>query len=291
MAIMRFNFRSQAMNRHVDITITLPTDEFSYYDEKDHPYTGHPFYYRPLTQYKPGMKLQTVYFIQGGGDDDTLVYRNMNVERYADGHAIMLVTPNIVNSLGADTDYGVNSHTFLTEELPVVIQTLFPSSPKREDNFIVGYAMGGNVALSCAIMRPDLYAACVDMSGGIGYTLRTDTIVGELSDPAKPVRSRLLAAFGPAEKFEGSKHDLMTYVRKYQAEGIEWPKFTLMCGELEFIRERVEGDVSALKELGIPCDYYVTEGCNHDFDNWDPFSRKVFDEILPLKNHAIFPEE
>lgn len=53
----------------------------------------------------------------------------------------MLVTPNIANSFGADACYGVPYQTFVTEELPLVIQTLFASSPKREDNFIMGYAM------------------------------------------------------------------------------------------------------------------------------------------------------
>lgn len=32
MGIMRFNYRSQAIGQYVDITITIPTDGFSYYD-------------------------------------------------------------------------------------------------------------------------------------------------------------------------------------------------------------------------------------------------------------------
>lgn len=43
---------------------------------------------------------------------------------YAQENNVMLVTPNITNSFGI-----------------------------REDNFIVGYAMGGNVALGTAIMH------------------------------------------------------------------------------------------------------------------------------------------
>ena len=58
---------------------------------------------------------------------------------------------------------------------------MLPSSPKREDNFVMGYAMGGNVALGVSILRPELFSACLDISGGIGMTLDTDTLVEELA--------------------------------------------------------------------------------------------------------------
>ena len=108
------------------------------------------------------MKFQTVYLIHGGGDDDTLTYRYSNVEEAAQRNHVMLVTPNIANSFGYDAKYAIPYMSFITEELPTVIQSLFASSPAREDNFIMGYAMGGNVALGCAINRPDRYAACLD---------------------------------------------------------------------------------------------------------------------------------
>jgi len=293
MGTMRFNFRSQSLSRHVDVTITLPTDELSYYDPSTRPYVGHPFYYRERDQYKPGMKFQTAYFIQGGGDDDTYVYRYTNIERYASIHRLMLVTPNIIQSFGADTNYGVNYQEFLTEELPTVIQTLFPSSPKREDNFIIGYAMGGNVALGTAIMRPDLYSHCIDMSGGIGYTLCTETMIKELKDKeygggGTSVNHMYSSTFGRSDDFAGSKHDLMTYVRRHTENGVEWPKFTVICGSDEFIRPRVEGDVAAMKEWNIPVEYICPEGHNHDFRLWDEYGKIAFDEILPLKNAPIY---
>ena len=92
MGTMRFNFRSQSL-ANVDVTITFPTDELSYFDTGVLPKSPHPLSRKNRTQYKPGMKFQTVYFIQGGGDDDSLVYRYMNLERYASENMVMLVTP------------------------------------------------------------------------------------------------------------------------------------------------------------------------------------------------------
>ncbi len=187
MAIMRFNYRSQAVGGYLDVTVVYPTDQYIAFDpagpSRESPVSGMPS--RPL--YRPGMKFQTIYLIHGGGDDDSLTYRYTNAERYANENNVMLVTPDIMNSFGVDTAYGVNYFTFLTEELPVVIRSLFASSPRREDNFIMGYAMGGNVALGAAVRRPDLYAACVDASGGIGMTLNTETLKRELDEIRFPI--------------------------------------------------------------------------------------------------------
>ncbi len=186
MSMMRFNYRSEAIGGYVDISIVYPTDNYSYYDEtqgvRHHHAPGAPTK-APLV---PGMKFQTIYLLHGGSDDDSLTYRYTNAERFAQRNNVMLVTPDIRTSFGADTNYGISYATFLTEELPVVMQTLFASSPKREDNFIMGYAMGGNAALGAAIRRPDLYHTCVDISGGIGYTLNTPNAAGRTGRRAFP---------------------------------------------------------------------------------------------------------
>ena len=179
-----------------------------------------------------------------------------------------------------------NYSAFITDELPVVIQSLFPSSPKREDNFIMGYAMGGNAALGNAFMRPENYAMCVDISGGIGYTLDTDRMVKDLSSPHHLAEYN--HAFGPAETFPGSVNDIGAIAEKLVADGVELPFFTVICGSKEFIRQRVEGDVRRLEELGIPHKYIIAEGYDHNFDMWEDWTRKTLDEILPLKREPIY---
>ena len=177
MGKFRFNYRSELLNRYVDVSVVYPTDGYRL-PPSDRPVnrTHNGPAASDAFEWRPGMRFQTVYLIHGGGDDDTLTYRYSDVEEAAQRNHVMLVTPNIANSLGLDTAYGVPYLSFLTEELPEVIQSLFASSPKREDNFIMGYAMGGNVALGAAVNRPDRYSMCVDISGGIGMTFRADTL-------------------------------------------------------------------------------------------------------------------
>jgi putative tributyrin esterase len=234
--------------------------------------------------YYPGMKFQTVYLIHGGGDDDTLTYRYSNAERYAQENNVMLVTPNITNSFGIDTQYGVKYQKFLSEELPIVIQSLFASSPKREENFIVGYAMGGNVALGTALMHPSLYKTCVDISGGIGMTLSTEILKEELNGTHFRKNFPLYnSSFGNAESIDDSPYNIEAAAKKFLQEGIEVCNFHIICGSEEFIRDRVEKDVKKLEEIGYSVNYICPEGYTHDFVLWDKYIKLALDELLPLK--------
>ena len=237
------------------------------------------------------MKFQTVYLLHGGGDDDTLTYRYTNVEEAAQRNHVMLVTPNIANSFGIDTRYGVAYQTFLTEELPTVIQALFASSPAREDNFIMGYAMGGNAALGAAVCRPDRYAACVDISGGIGLTVRPETLQAELDgDHFKQVMPLFNHSFGPSRELEGSDLDLRAQLLRHRQAGDPECKFIVVCGSEEFIRPRVEGDVAAMQALKMDVTYISALGYAHDFRLWNHYLELALDRLLPLKRCAIDPE-
>ena len=289
---MRFNYRSELLNRYVDVSVVYPTDGYRMPPSDRSVMRAH---YAPPPEnapcWRPGMKFQTVYLLHGGGDDDTLTYRYSNVEEAAQRNHVMLVTPDIANSLGLDTAYGVPYLSFLTEELPTVIQSLFASSPRREDNFIMGYAMGGNVALGAAVNRPDRYAMCVDISGGIGMTFRADTLQSELSGPEFRKTFPLYnSSFGPAETVPGSRADLRAELLRRRAAGDPECRFLLVCGSREFIRERVEGDVTAMRALDMDVQYICAEGYDHDFRLWDRYAQLALDRFLPLKRRPLYPD-
>lgn len=285
MSYMRFNYRSDLLGRYIDISIVYPTDSYSYYDAtkgiRHHIAPGQKI--KPA--YHPNMKFQTIYLIHGGGDDDSLTYRYSNAELFAQRNNVMLVTPDISNSFGADTNYGVKYASFLSEELPVVIQSLFASSDKREDNFIVGYAMGGNVALATAIMHPELYNVCVDMSGGIGYTVNTKTLQDEInSDHFKYSFPLYESTFGSAEELPGSKHDLYKIAKEKLDSGTQLSKFFLIAGSEEgFIGERVKADAETMTKMGYDVTYICEQGYGHDFRLWNKYLEILMDDILPLK--------
>ena len=293
MGKLRFNFRSEVLGQYVDTTIVFPTDGFTcdptaqLVNKAVKPRTD-----KTKDPYAPGMKFQTVYLMHGGGDDDSLTYRYTNAELFAQRNKVMLVTPNIANSFGANARYGVPYLTFITEELPTVIQTLFASSEKREDNFLMGYAMGGNVALAAAITRPDRYFACMDISGGIGMTMDARVLKEELEgDHFKEFMPLYGSTFGNPESVEGSEFDLASVANANREKGLPDCKFILACGSEEFIRERMENDVRILKEMDFNVEYICAEGYDHDFRMWNDYIEIGLDQSLPLKRKAIYLSE
>ena len=286
MSMMRMNYRSQLLGKYVDISVVFPTDRMTLPPQHLNEMRS-PLPERELFEYRPGMKFQTVYLMHGGGDDDTLTYRYTNAERYAQEHCVMLVTPNIVNSFGVDTEYGVAYQRFLSEELPLVVQSLFPSSPKREDNFIMGYAMGGNVAIGTAMLHPQLFAYCVDMSGGIGMTLDPERLEEELKQDHFQKGFRLYPATFGNGTMTGSRFDLMQAAKKALADGNPTPVH-VVCGSEEFIRERLENDVRLMREIGYPMEYTVAPGFGHDFPLWEEYIAIALRDYLPLKRKPIY---
>lgn len=292
MGLFRFNYRSQTLGKYVNITIAYPTDGCRCKPTEQ--LTKQASTLPPgenIDYYVPGMKFQTVYLLHGGGDDDSLTYRYTNAERFAQRNKVMLVTPDIANSFGADTRYGIPYETFVTEELPTVIQALFASSSEREDNFIMGYAMGGNAALAAALHRPDRYCACMDISGGIGMTLQTARLQSEL-DGGEFVQKLPLygATFGEGQALPGSEYDLFAAAQLGVQSGAPRCRFIIACGGLEFIRDRVEADVQALKGLGYEVEYHCAEGYRHDFEMWNDWIEKGLDTLLPLKHKVLLPQ-
>ena len=281
MSLMRFNVHSELLQRYVDISIVLPTDNLSFLPNPAQPMM--PAHLRRRQRhFEPGDVFRTVYLLHGGGDDDSLTYRYTNAEYYAQQCDLMLVTPGIPNSFGADTEYGIAYQAFLGEELPRMIRALFPSSPRREDTVIMGYAMGGNAALAAAIRYPENYSLCVDISGGIGYTLRTDTLQSELDgEHFRQVFPLYNSSFGDAAHLPGSHHDLHTLLKERLKQGAELPKFRLACGSREFIRGRLEDDASILRFLGLSVLYDCEEGYDHDFVFWDYYLKKVMRQLFP----------
>lgn len=266
MGYLRFNFRSPALGRYVDVSVAVPVERYLYSNNSGA---------------EKNIKFRTVYLMHGGGDDDTLTYRFSNAERYANEAGVMLVTPNIVNSFGVDTCYNIKYHTFVAEELPNMMQTFFSASSRREDNYIMGYAMGGNVALGTAIMHPENYCKCFDISGGIGMTLNNETMKKELrSDHFNNNFPLYVSTFGKPEDFDNSRFDIYHKLKSDLEKGVQLPEFRIACGSKEFIRERVEDDYRIMMDLGANVTYDLCEGYDHDFEFWDMYIAKALKEMV-----------
>jgi len=108
----------------------------------------------------------TLYLLHGLSDDDTIWSRRTSVERYVAPLGLAVVMPQVHRSYYTDEVHGNRYWTFLSEELPAVVDRFFRLSRRREDTFVAGLSMGGYGALKWALRDPDRFAAAASLSGG-----------------------------------------------------------------------------------------------------------------------------
>ena len=133
--------------------------------------------------------------------------------------------------------------------------------------------------------RPDLYAACVDLSGGIGFTLDTQGLLNQISTIKKLQKYSLIL------KRYRSDNDMYAVAKRNIENNVDMPEFFLASGAEDYIVERVRKDRDILRELGYKFTYAEEPGLGHDWYFWDMYFEKVLSEWLPLKRCPIYPDE
>ena len=262
MAVIKINFLSQALGMQTNVTICLPSFSFKDVMEKRE------------NVYVPGMKYQVLWLLHGGSGDDSDYVNFSNITRYADDNKLAVVMPCDYNMYYADYEDGGKYMSFVAEELPKMLQAIFPFSDKREDNFIGGLSMGSVGCQKIAVNYPEKYCACLGMSAG-GF-----------APFAKGAKGG-----GSAIHREGAHiEESMEIVKKNVEEGKPLPKFFMTWGDQDFTRVGHKASCDYLRGLGY--DVYEEEvpGYGHEWDFWDLTLRKAIKEWLPIRHSVIYPE-
>ena len=112
-----------------------------------------------------GQPPRAVFTLLHGYTNDGDDWVNMSAAlRYAADNNIALVIPDAGNSFYHDTASNQAYHTWLTEEMPVLLDQIVKLPHEREKNFICGLSMGGYGALMLALNHPERYAGCASFS-------------------------------------------------------------------------------------------------------------------------------
>ena len=101
MALIKCNYKSQALGKASEVAIIVP--------EK-----------------KTVEKLRVLYLLHGLSDDYSAWLRYSSLERYVrDNTDTMIVMPDAGRSFYSDMYYGGNYYTYITEELPAFLKSMF----------------------------------------------------------------------------------------------------------------------------------------------------------------------
>lgn len=255
MAHLRCDFYSDALGLSTSMTVLLPQP----------------------TQNRIGMDGQAgsqpppvLYLLHGLSDDDTTWLRRTSIERYAAPLGLAVVMPQVHRSFYTDEVYGGKYWTFLSEELPGLVQRFFRISDRAQDTFVAGLSMGGYGALTWALTYPDRFAAAASLSGAVNLDGRRtrrdrpedprmfDRIFGDgrIPDSADPVK--LLAAVDTGR----------------------CPRLYIGCGTGDEHLSDNQAFAAAVQERALPVRTSFVPG-EHEWGLWDAEIQRVLD-WLPL---------
>ena len=244
MAFIRCDFSSAALMRAVNVNIIIP-------------------------QNIPAEKRKILYLLGGLSDDNTMWCRRTSIERYADACGMMVVMPNGERSFYTDAVQGEKFWTFVSEELPNVINTLFNFKPSAENTFAAGLSMGGYGAIKLGLRLPERFSAVAGLSSVTDLKCRY-----QAADSAswKPELDRI---FGGIDQLESGKNDLFVLADDAVKSGKPLPKILSICGSEDFMIEdnrRFNKFMQQLKYPGFNCFEYPG---SHTWEFWDTYIQSV----------------
>jgi S-formylglutathione hydrolase FrmB len=213
-----------------------------------------------------------LYLLHGLTDDDTAWTRFTSIERYAAEKGLAVVMPQVHRSFYADEAYGMAFWTFLSVELPQVVQRLFRVSAAREDTFVAGLSMGGYGAMKWALREPARFAAAATLSGALDLAYIQEF---DLRPHMRALVSRVFAG----RAVGGGGDDLLHLIKA--ADPVALPRLLLRCGDGDALVAQNERFVAACAAAGVELDAAFGPG-GHEWSYWDREIQTVID-WLPLK--------
>ena len=269
MALIHCSFYSEALRIGTDVNVIIPTP---------HPMED-PI--NPGDYFHEGAKYQTLYLLHGSQGDYTDWQRFTSIELFAQLSKLMVVMPSGANALYQDMVYGPQYFTYLTEELPRFIRTMFPSSPKREDTFIGGLSMGALGAFNCGIRKPDVYSKVVALSGCLSMQWRA---IVDINDPAADTWP-LRAILPPPFDGKGTGLDDEPVLLQHIEDGTVLPDFYLAVGTEDPLYPLAQMARSVFDRPEI-CFTYEEGPGGHDWTFWNTYIQKAID-WLDLKKTTV----
>jgi putative tributyrin esterase len=205
-----------------------------------------------------------LYLLHGLSDDSTAWTRNTGIERYAASLGLAVVMPQVGRSFYADEAGGGRYWSFLSQELPGIVESFFGVSTRREDTFVAGLSMGGYGALKWALHQPERFAAAASLSGAL-----------DVVDLA-PRRSELFErVFGGRP---GPDDDLFALLAGAEIDTL--PSLYVGCGTEDELMPGNVRFVDAARADGVDLHVDFRSG-EHEWGLWDAVVRDVL-AWLPL---------
>jgi putative tributyrin esterase len=209
----------------------------------------------------PVSQRKVLYLLHGLSDDASAWQRYTSIETIANAYGLVVVMPSVGRSFYIDQPNGQRYFTYLVDELPRYLASVFGLAPRREDTLIAGNSMGGYGAFKAAFLHPELFGAAASLSG----VLSVDIFRAVPHDPRQTEFSILL---GDLDKLAGSAHDPAVWLKKAASSKATLPRLYMSCGRQDDLYPLNRMFHAACQGLKIEIEYHE-EDARHDWAFWD----------------------
>lgn len=240
----------------------------------------------PDERLKKGERGKTLYLLHGYGGTATSWLRSSNIEALANKYHLAVVMPEVGYSYYQDMVYGKKYFTYLTKELPVYMENLFPISRCGKDRYVIGCSMGGYGALRCVLSLPENYAAGAGIASVPDINWLKNPVLFNFSEKDGPYvgyenrRKEAAAILGTIPEIT-PQQDLY-YLAQQMSASQSKSKVISICGTSDGLLSENQKLAEYLNELKINFIFKTLEG-KHDSE--------LFQKGLALALELIFDSE
>ena len=210
-----------------------------------------------------------VYLLHGRSDDENS-YADHGIRTLCEKYRFIVVMPDGGRSFYMDMHSGEKYWTFISEELPRLIQTMFPARTDRASTFAAGLSMGGYGALKLGLRMPEKFGRIGAMSAvaDIGWAGRKE---GCMCD------QEIISIFGGHTAMLGTDDDLFELLKR-PAPACGRPDIMMRCGDKDILIKENREFIRRASEAGNwNVDYAETPGAGHTWEFWMDKLVEIFD--------------
>ena len=260
MASGRMEFHAQSIMQHAGFAFVLPNDvEMAEVKDLRH-------YDRPT---------KSLILLHGlTGTDTDWLYGGV-AQEMAIQYNLAVFMPTCGNFFYLDRGYqGGNWCTFVGEEFPAYVRSVFGYCQTREDTLIGGLSMGGYGALHTAFAHPENFSACIALSAA----LRIHDIADGKLDGVMP-RAMLLDVLGDPASLRGSEKDPEHQYRMLKKAGAAIPSVYLAIGTEDALHAPNQAFRAFMEAQGADFRYEDGPG-GHNWTFWNEYISKGLSWVL-----------
>lgn len=232
-------------------------------------------------------KYKVAYVLHGiHGDNDTWNEFSM-LPMYARERNIVFVMPSANRSFYCDTKSGQKFFSYIADELPHIVESVFQVTSEPEETAIMGCSMGGYGALRIGLSRPEKFGFVAGFSSAM-------LPIKEYIENAKTEKQRkaqriiwgnqmvddMIAIFGEDMEYNPDA-DILELAKKVEQSDYN-PKIYMAVGYDDYLYKENNDFQKEMKNLDLDYTYEEWEG-EHDWYFFDQAIKKAIDIFDGLK--------